>query len=121
MNSEPQISFGYSVRVRTTPLTEERGLAGQIGQVCGETTPSVTNIKIVGEIREDFAVADMFEGSSEVYWLAVELLEFIDLAAGTEIELRGVPKKWVRTETGEWVETSSGKGGRTKRRWWKFW
>ncbi len=78
-------------------------------------------MEIIGELTEDFAVAVMFEPSNEVYWFAVELLEFIDHAAGTEIELKGIPKKWVRTETGEWIETIKGKAGETRRRWWKFW
>jgi hypothetical protein len=42
-----QISFGDNVRVRATPETTARGLAGAAGQVQGVTTPSVTNVDVV--------------------------------------------------------------------------
>ena len=42
-------------------------------------------------------------------------LEFIDHAPGSEIRLDGVPKKWIRSDTGEWIEKAD------KRAWWKFW
>jgi|SRR5215213_2823528 len=121
MNTEPTISFGDNVRVRATPLTEELGLAGAAGQVYGETTPSVTNVEVIGEIQEDYAINVFFEGRKESFWFAPELLEFIDHAPGTEITLHGVPKKWVRSSSGEWDESDTDNSQGINKPWWKFW
>ncbi len=98
------ISFGDNVCVRETPATTAAGLAGLSGNVYGHTTPSVTGVEVIGDLTEDFAVNIHFEGRGESFWFAVELLEFVDHAPGTEIQLAGVPKKWVRTESGKWQE-----------------
>jgi len=47
MTDSPSISFGDRVRVRATPATEAAGLLGLVGDVYGETTPSVTGVQIV--------------------------------------------------------------------------
>lgn len=102
------ISFGDTVRVIETPSTVEAGVAGLAGSVSGETTPSVTNVDVIGELEEDFAFNVYFEEKQLGYWFDPGLLEFVDHAAGTEITLDGVDKKWVRTDTGEWeVESLS--------------
>lgn len=121
MNTEPTISFGDNVRVRATPLTQELGLAGTAGQVYGETTPSVTSVDVIGEIREDYAINVFFEDRKESFWFAPELLEFIDHASGTEVTLNGVPKKWVRTASGEWAENDADASPVVRKPWWKFW
>lgn len=48
----PLISFGDRVRVRQTPATRAAGVAGLVGEVYGETTPSVTGIKVTGSMRQ---------------------------------------------------------------------
>ncbi len=115
MPTTPKIAFGDNVRVRTTPDTEARGVADLVGQVYGETTPSVTGVSVIGTLTRDYAINVHFEGRGESFWFASELLEFIDHAPGTEIRLDGVPKKWKRSESGEWIET------RDKKPWWRFW
>jgi len=115
MPNTPPITFGDNVRVRATPDTVARGAANLVGQVCGETTPSVTRVSVIGHLTRDYAVNVHFEGRNETFWFAAELLEFVDHAAGTEIRVGGVPKKWTRSESGEWIET------RDKKPWWKFW
>ena len=40
-----QLGFGDKVRVRTVPATEALGVAGRIGQIYGETTPSITGVR----------------------------------------------------------------------------
>ena len=115
------ISFGDRVRVRSTPVTEEEGLAGLVGQVYGETTPSVTGVKVIGEIKEDFAVNVYFESRNEGQWFAPDMLEYMDHAAGTEIRINGVEKKWVRKETGEWIEAETKDEESRRKRWWRFW
>ena len=115
MLNKPQITFGDNVRVRATPETEAHGVAGRVGQVYGETAPSVTGVSVIGALTRDHAVNVHFEDRSETFWFASELLEFIDYAAGTDIYLDGIPKTWKRSETGEWIET------RYKKPWWRFW
>jgi len=114
VNPDSDISIFDNVRVRSTPLTEERGLAGMNGQVHGETTPSVSGVEVIGEPKTDYAINVFFESQNKSYWFASQLLELVDHAAGTEITLKGVPKKWVRAESGKWTEHS-------EKPWWKFW
>ena len=115
MSDSPTITFGDNVRVRASAETEARGVAGLLGQVYGETTPSVTGVVVIGEVMRDHALNVRFEGRTETLWFAPELLEFVDHAAGAEIRLHGVPKKWVRTATGEWTEIPD------RKPWWRFW
>ena len=112
------ISFGDNVRVRQTPLTEERRLAGLVGQVYGETKPSITEVEVIGEMTADYAINVSFESLGKSYWFSPDLLEFVDHAPGTEIKLKGASKKWVRSPSGEWI----GEKLEQKRKpWWKFW
>src|SRR5881628_31142 len=104
MQRTSNITFGDNVRVRATPETEALRVAGQVGQVYGETTPSVTRVSVVGRLVGDFALNVHFEGRTDTLWFAPELLELVDHGAGTEVRLDGVPKKWTRSASGEWVE-----------------
>lgn len=96
------ISFGDNVRVIMTPTTAALGLAGLVGQVSGETIPSVTGVEVVGEMDSDWAINVKFEGRADTIWFAPELLEFVNYAAGTEITIGN--KRLVRSTSGEWVE-----------------
>src|SRR5262245_29504045 len=98
MQRTSNISFGDHVRLLSTPETEALGAAGRVGQVFGETTPSVSGVKVVGQLVGDYALNVHFEGLIDTFWFAPELLEIVDHAAGTEIRLAGVPKKWTRNE-----------------------
>jgi len=111
------VSFGDNVRIRVTKETAAAGVAGLTGQVHGETTPSVTGVEVIGPLSDDFAIAVRFEERGETLWFAPELVEFLDHAPGTEIQLDGVAKKWTRTEEGDWKEESV----EELRPWWKFW
>jgi hypothetical protein len=115
MENPTNLSFGDNVRVRSTPETESHGIAGLRGHIYGETTPSVTGIAPIGTLRADYAINVYFEDRKNSVWLAPELVEFIDHAPGTEITLEGIPNRWVRDATGEWMEKN------TKKPWWKFW
>ena len=137
------ISFGDNVRVLSTPATVGRRLAGLIGQVYGETTPSLTKVEVIGETTEDYAINVFFKERGEALWLTEELLELVDHAPGTEIRLKGVQRKWVRASDGQWTEESTerqnkpavtpkGPTARTRRPvrtsisrclrpWWRFW
>jgi hypothetical protein len=108
MTDSPSIGFGDRVRVRATPAIEAAGLAGLVGDVYGETTPSVTGVQIVGDLKEDYAVNVHFEQREGEFWFNPDDLEFVDHAPGTTITLKGIDKKWVRTESGEWEEIPGG-------------
>jgi hypothetical protein len=99
-----RVGMGDNVLVKSTQVTEKLGLAGLRGQVYGHTTPSVTGVEVVGESPDDFAVNVNLEVRKQAIWFAPTLLDFVDHGAGTEIRIDGVPKKWVRTATGEWQE-----------------
>jgi hypothetical protein len=115
MQTTSNIGFGDNVRVRPTPETKALGVAGQVGQVYGETTPSITGVVVVGQPVGDCALNVHFDGRTDTLWFAPELLELVDHAAGTEIRLEGVPKTWTRCSSGEWIESSQ------KKPWWRFW
>lgn len=109
-------SFGDNVRIRVAAETEAAGVAGLVGQVYGETTPSLVAVEVIGQPAEDIALNVFLSERNESFWFAPELVEFIDHSPGTEITLDGIPKKWIREASGEWREESN-----TKRRWWEFW
>jgi hypothetical protein len=112
-------SFGDNVRIRSSVETESSGVAGLLGQVYGQTTPSVSGVGVIGELESDYAINVFFEDRQESFWFAPALVEFIDHAPGTEITLDGVAKKWVRTETGEWEEESVEM--KSTKPWWRLW
>lgn len=110
------IGFGDNVRVRITPVTEERGIAGVRGNVQGETTPSVTSVEVIGEVIDDCALyVQPDDEGSDGFWIVPSLLEFVDHAPGTEMIAGNV--RAVRQEDGSWQETRIP----TKKPWWKFW
>jgi hypothetical protein len=92
MSSKRPISFRDKVRVLVTPETQARGVAGLVGVVYGETTPSVTVVEVIGKLANDYAVNVVFDGNSETYWFAPELLEFADGSGFVEAPTK--MKKW---------------------------
>jgi hypothetical protein len=100
--SRTTLSFGDNVRIRDTPLTQSLGLAGLTGTVLGETTPSVTGIEVIGEIKSDFAVSVLLDVRDESPWLSPELVEFLDHSPGITCSIGD--HSIVRSETGEWTE-----------------
>jgi hypothetical protein len=112
-------TFGDNVRIRPSPETESKGLTGLVGNVYGQTTPSVSGVEVIGELTSDDAINVFFEDRHESFWFTLALVEFVDHAPGTEIALDGVPKKWVRTASGEWREEST--EAKTTKPWSRFW
>jgi hypothetical protein len=95
-------SFGDNVRIRSTPLTQQLGYADRAGSVCGETTPSVTGVEVIGDVTQDFAINVVFEDDEPKggIWFAPQLVEFVDHAPGTEIRIGDT--HLVRRADGEW-------------------
>ena len=103
---ELHVSFGDTVRVIDTPVTQELGISGLVGSVFGETTPSQTGVEVFGELQSDAAINVFFEDLDEGYWLSPDLVEFIDHGAGaTTFEIGD--KEWERTEDGQWKEKTN--------------
>jgi hypothetical protein len=103
------VNFGDHVRILDTEATRTVGLAGLTGVVFGETTPSITNIEVIGEIIDDYAVSVYFEQSAKQIWFASDQLELLDHNPGSTATIDGVNKKWVRTSSGEWKEQPGSK------------
>lgn len=95
-----EISFGDRVRIRFTEKTENLGIAGQMGIVNGQTTPSVTGVEVIGKPSQDLALAVTLEVQTKQLWFAEEVLEFVDHGAGTTVEVAG--RKLIRDEHGRW-------------------
>jgi hypothetical protein len=109
------ITFGDNVRVLSSPETDKRNLSGKIGQVYGETTPSVTAVEVIGEVKNDYAIYVSIEGLGSEFWFASELLELVDHAEGTEIVIGDY--RAVRRADGTWDES----GINDSKKWWQFW
>ncbi len=123
--SEPPISFGDHVRVRSTEITQQMGLADLIGMVYGWALPSQTGVDVIGEPIWDYAINVHFDNLGKEYWFIPQLLEFVDHAEGTVLTLKGVSKKWTRKADGQWQVESTEANSRMepskKKPWWKFW
>jgi hypothetical protein len=97
-----RLGIGDRVRIRSIPITNPSGFAGQLGQVMRYTTPSVTCVQVIGHLGSDHAIAVKLEGLSDVIWFDPDLLELIDHGAGTSARVGN--RNFTRTGTGEWVE-----------------
>ncbi|HBC87325.1 MAG TPA: hypothetical protein DCZ94_10250 [Lentisphaeria bacterium] len=115
MNNKIKISFGDNVKILDSPETDMLGLSGKKGQVYGETTPSVTNVKIIGKTEEDYAINVFVDEIKKDYWFASHLLEFIDHGAGTEIVIGN--HRAIRKTDGSWDESKVN----SIKKWWQFW
>jgi len=124
-------TFGNKVMIKNSPQTVEKGLAGKIGVIFGETTPSMINFEIIGTPKEDYAISVHFDDLGESFWFDAELLEQIDAGEGTVMTLDGIPKKWTKGKKGEWIEEdtditqvqikSTSNNSAASKKWWKFW
>lgn len=125
--------FGNKVKIKTTLETVEKGLAGKVGEVYGETTPSMMDYEVIGTPKEDYAVNVHFDELEESFWFDADLLEYIDDGEGTVIALDGIDKKWTKGKDGEWIEEAivptereateitDKQGTRAENIWWQFW
>jgi hypothetical protein len=120
-------SFGNKVKIKDSPETQEKGLAGKVGEVYGQTTPSMMDFEIIGTPKDDFAVNVYFEDLKDSYWFDADLLETIDDGQGSVITLDGVDKKWTKGQNGHWIEeetrptTVQPTVKTTDKKWWEFW
>jgi len=113
-------TFGNKVKIKTSPETEKKGLAGKVGEIFGQTTPSMMDFEIIGILKEDVAINVHLEELDESFWFAKDLLEHVDNGQGAEITLEGIDKKWIKGANGEWIEDESSPK-RNNSKWWAFW
>jgi hypothetical protein len=99
-----EISFGDNVRILRTPETERLGIAELIGNVYGDTKPSESKIKVIGKLTSDYAFNVYFDSLDKCYWLAPQMLEFVNHAPGTEVHVEGSPYKSVHQRDGSWKQ-----------------
>jgi hypothetical protein len=122
-------SFGNSVRIKSSPETINAGLAGKIGRVFGETTPSMMDVDLIGPLKEDYALNVYFEDIKKSFWFDPSLLENLDNGAGTTMTLDGVEREWIKDENGQWQVSDLNNVGHkreprninTPKKWWKIW
>ena len=100
------MSFGFAdnVQIRSSPATEEAGVAGLAGEVYGWTTPSVTGVDVIGGAPDDTAMNVFVSEREENYWLNPELVELVDVGAGATMTIGS--KSFIKTEKGDWKEVS---------------
>ena len=99
------VQFGDEVRILPDKATDERGLTGKVGLVYGQTTSSVTNPTVIGDLDKDYAVNVFFEDVGKQYWFPEHLVEFVSHGAGTTVSLKGVNNQWTRNAQGGWDES----------------
>jgi hypothetical protein len=110
--------FGNKVKIKSSPETGRRGLAGKTGEIFGHTIPSASGVEVIGDTGEDFAYNVFFRDIRASFWFDEDLLEHLDNAAGTTITLDGAEKKWTKNSDGKWVEEDVSPV--SKKKWWKI-
>jgi len=65
-------SFKNKVIIKSTSETEKLGLARKIGDVFGQTTPSITEVEVIGKLEKDYAVNVYFEDLKISHWFDEE-------------------------------------------------
>jgi hypothetical protein len=93
--------FGDHVQVVSLPETVALGYADREGTVYGFTTPSVTNVEVIGGLEANTAFNIHFEGdAAEDAWFAPHLIRFLDHAPGTVIRIGD--NEMIRGTHGSW-------------------
>jgi hypothetical protein len=97
-------SFGDRVRIRDTKETQERGFAGRVGEVFGESVPSSSGVgPVIADRGDDFALSVFFDDTGEQEWFAPHLVEYVGHGGPQTMSLDGGPT-FARDEEGNWHE-----------------
>jgi hypothetical protein len=71
--------FGDRVRIAVAPETEASGFARRVGEVWGESVPSVSGVgPVIGDRGEDLAVSVLFSVTEDEVWFAPHLVKRLD-------------------------------------------
>ena len=96
------IEFGDYVKFVDNEKTRAAGVALKEGVCVGFTTPSVSNIEIIGDIEIDYAICVELKDNSEIIWATQNLLEFIGYGEGQVMEIGNI--RVTRRSDGNWKE-----------------
>ena len=110
-------TFGNLVTIKESLETDELELSNKTGEIYGETTPSITEVEVIGDLMADYAINVYFDDLNESFWFAPGLLEPIELDDDFEVEMSIENTTWIKTKEG-WSEPQF-KG--PNKAWWKFW
>ena len=67
------------MRIAIAPETEASGFAARVGEVWGESVPSVSDVgPVIGDRGADLALSVFFEDSEDVAWFAPHLVHCVD-------------------------------------------
>jgi hypothetical protein len=112
-----EISFGDNVSVVDAPPTRQSGHANLVGVCYGMTTPSVTDVEVIGDAVDDVALNVHFENDAVPdAWFAPQLVTLVDHAVGSHATVGD--RSFVKTADGAWVPTQSNGRRRVARRSW---
>jgi hypothetical protein len=96
--------FGDRVRICDTESMQERGFAGRVGNVFGESIPSSSGVgPVIGDRGDDLAFSIFFDDTREQEWFAPHLLEFVDHGGADTMSLDGGPS-YTRDTDDAWDE-----------------
>ena len=112
-------TFGDLVKVKSSKETIELNLANKTGEIFGETTPSITEVEVIGDVIDDYAINVFFEELDEGYWFTQDLLEPIEGDPDREIEITVGNHTLTKNKDGSWENKT--KSLPEKKQWWKFW
>jgi hypothetical protein len=97
---EAEISMGDRVRIVETDETRQGDWAGLTGHCWGVTTPSITQVEVIGGPASQAFHVHFDSGSIADAWFHPSLVEYVDHAPGTQIAIGDT--RLVREPTGEW-------------------
>ncbi len=95
--------FGDRVRIKESAETSAAGIAGVEGDIYGMTTPSVTNVEVIGGAPEDCALNISIESLKKTFWVRPDLVEVLHHNAGMEMVVGNI--RAVRLADGSWIES----------------
>jgi hypothetical protein len=111
------IAFGDNVRIVDADSTRRSGHANMVGICYGLTTPSVTEVEVIGDPTGDAALNVHFEGDEiPDAWFAPELVSLVDHATGSRATVG--THSFVKGADGEWIEEEPAPRQATSRRRW---
>lgn len=110
-------SLGDQVKIKESFETDKLKLSNKTGEIYGETTPSITEVDVIGDLISDYAINVYFEDLQDSFWFAPELLEILELDDDYEVEMSIGNTTWVKTKKG-WSEPIIKESNKA---WWKFW
>jgi hypothetical protein len=111
-------TFGNTVKIKSSPETEKSDTAEKIGEIYGETTPSVTGVDVIGNLKRDYAVNVYFKDTKTSLWFDEDLLEVIN--SGEDSIMTLGDKSFIKTKSGDWIPHKTNRSVSTKK-WWQFW